>query len=80
THDPAAATTDDGLEPVTAGADRVPRPGFDGVCVHVPPLGYGTRSSTIVRFDARGTATFLHADGPPCQTAHTPVPVPWRTA
>lgn len=80
-HEPvrARASIDEHARALEAVAGPgVPRVGFDGVCVHVPELGYGTRSSTIVRFDeASPTATFLHADGPPCRHAHAPVPVPW---
>lgn len=40
---------------------------FDDVTVHVPSLGYGTRSATIVRLEDGGTRV-LHADGPPTST------------
>jgi uncharacterized protein with NRDE domain len=46
--------------------------GFEGVCVHVPGLSYGTRSSTIIRLADR--AHVLHAEGPPCTTPYAPVP------
>jgi hypothetical protein len=43
--------------------------GFEGVNVSVPGLGYGTRSSTIVRLgSAHGDVRLLHADGPPDRT------------
>ncbi len=48
---------------------------FDGVCVHLPDLDYGTRSSTILRFGP-GEATFLFADGPPCRTPYGEIPLP----
>jgi uncharacterized protein with NRDE domain len=42
---------------------------LEGVCVHAPALGYGTRSSTVLMLnrDPR-QSVFLHADGPPCTT------------
>jgi uncharacterized protein with NRDE domain len=41
---------------------------IDATCVSLPSLGYGTRSSTILRL---GEATkLLHADGPPCSTGY----------
>jgi uncharacterized protein with NRDE domain len=49
-------------------------PSFDGVCVHVPELNYGTRSSTIVRLGER-TSTFLHAEGAPDRTPFLEVPL-----
>jgi uncharacterized protein with NRDE domain len=40
--------------------------GFEGINVSVPDLGYGTRSSTILRLGpSPSDARFLHADGPP---------------
>jgi uncharacterized protein with NRDE domain len=45
-------------------------PSIDGTCVHLPELGYGTRSSTLCGVGARGDLRFLHADGPPCRTAY----------
>jgi uncharacterized protein with NRDE domain len=46
--------------------DRI---GFDSMCVHALPIGYGTRSSTIVRL-GRGPddVEFHHASGRPCET------------
>jgi uncharacterized protein with NRDE domain len=44
---------------------------LEGVCVHTPQLGYGTRSSSIVALtDELERSVFLHADGPPCTTPH----------
>lgn len=37
---------------------------FEGICVHLPVIGYGTRSSTILRLGAQ--ISYLHAEGPPC--------------
>jgi hypothetical protein len=41
--------------------------GFEGINVSVPAIGYGTRSSSIVRLTGDG-ARMLHADGPPDKT------------
>jgi uncharacterized protein with NRDE domain len=42
-----------------------------GTCLHAPAMGYGTRSSTIVRMGADGRSVeVLHADGPPCATSY----------
>ncbi|MFV8753397.1 NRDE family protein [Nannocystaceae bacterium ST9] len=47
--------------------DRV---GFDSMCVHAMPVGYGTRSSTLVRLGRSvGDVEFHHAPGRPCETA-----------
>jgi uncharacterized protein with NRDE domain len=44
---------------------------FESVCVHMDEHGYGTRSSTIVRFGTDPAAIrLLHADGPPCRTPY----------
>jgi uncharacterized protein with NRDE domain len=44
---------------------------FESLCVHMDEHGYGTRSSTLVRFgSAPATIRVLHADGPPCRTPH----------
>lgn len=44
---------------------------LEGVCIHASALGYGTRSSSIVALTRElGRSVFLHADGPPCTTAH----------
>ena len=43
--------------------------GFEGINVSVPELGYGTRSSTILRLGPEpGEVRFLFADGPPDRT------------
>ncbi len=50
---------------------------FDSVCVHVPELSYGTRSSTILRrMEPSGAFDVRFADGPPCVTPY--VPILWR--
>jgi uncharacterized protein with NRDE domain len=43
-------------------------PSFEGVCVHVPAWGYGTRSSSVLRLGSE--ARLLHAEGPPCSAAY----------
>jgi len=44
---------------------------FEGTCVHADWLGYGTRSSTILRIDPDPEACrLLHAEGPPCESAY----------
>jgi len=43
-------------------------PPFESACVHVDSLGYGTRSSSIIRVDERGLRSLLFADGAPCRT------------
>lgn len=48
--------------------------GFEGVCVHVPGLQYGTRSSTIFRAGAARTEVSMRfAAGPPCTVSFSPV-------
>lgn len=44
-----------------------------GVCVHGD--GFGTRSSSLIRIGADGSAAYRYADGPPCETPFEPVPV-----
>ncbi|RME05926.1 MAG: hypothetical protein D6812_02375 [Deltaproteobacteria bacterium] len=48
---------------------------FEGVCIHLPDLDYGTRSSTILCFGPT-EPTFLFADGPPCRTPYGRIPLP----
>ena len=44
---------------------------FEGTCVHAPVLNYGTRSSTIMRLGSQpGDFSFMHAEGPPCETSY----------
>lgn len=46
--------------------DRI---GFDSMCVHALPIGYGTRSSTIVRLGRTPSdVEFHHAHSRPCET------------
>ena len=44
---------------------------LEGVCVHAPALGYGTRSSTVLTLarDHRHSV-FFHAEGPPCTSPY----------
>jgi uncharacterized protein with NRDE domain len=47
-------------------------------CIHVPELGYGTRSSLLL--DVRpghAGSRWLWAEGPPCTVPYAPVPLPW---
>jgi uncharacterized protein with NRDE domain len=44
--------------------------GFDSVCVHVPALGYGTRSSALLSAGGAAPPRWLFADGAPCTTAY----------
>lgn len=46
-------------------------------CVHVPSLGYGTRSSLLLDVRAEPEQSrWLWADGPPCATEYVPVDLP----
>lgn len=46
------------------------QPSFEGSLVHMPELGYGTRSSTLIELGAdHRSARFLHAEGRPDRTA-----------
>lgn len=41
-----------------------------GTCVHIPSLGYGTKSGMVLRIPERlAEAELLWAEGPPCETA-----------
>ena len=40
---------------------------LQAICIHTP--SYGTRSATIAALHPEGVGHYLHADGPPCQTA-----------
>ncbi len=66
---------DEFLEELLRQHDEV---GFDGVCVHVPDMEYGTRSSAIIRFsERRGEVEFKWANGPPCETPFQDFALPW---
>lgn len=61
---------DDALrrELIEAMAWRDAQEPFESTCVHMPELGYGTRSSTIVALGER--VRFEHADGAPCEAKY----------
>ncbi len=59
--------TDDVLRQILA---RHAEPSFDGTCVHWDAVGYGTRSSALIRRTAQGW-DYRHAEGPPCQTPYS---------
>jgi uncharacterized protein with NRDE domain len=45
-------------------------------CIHVPEIGYGTRSAfALVTHDDGRPPTAFWADGPPCTTPFSPLPV-----
>lgn len=49
-------------------------PSFDGRCVHIPELGYGTKSSTILWLDHDlSKSEGRHAEGSPCTTPYADV-------
>ena len=48
-------------------------PPFEGTCVHLPEMGYATRSSSILRRSKRGTVSWRFANGSPCRTAFKPL-------
>jgi uncharacterized protein with NRDE domain len=53
-------------------------PAFEGLCVHLDGMGYGTRSSTILQLGAADSAVeLLHAEGPPCTHPHRAVAMGW---
>ena len=48
-------------------------------CVHVPALGYGTRSSLLLDVRSEpGSSRWLWAEGPPCLTQYVQVPIDLR--
>lgn len=56
-----------GLDDLREILSRCEAGSIDAVCIDIEGINYGTRSSTLIRRDAGGTA-FHHADGPPCDT------------
>lgn len=50
--------------------------GGNGLCVHRAQAG--TRSAAILFLATDGHVTYLHADGPPCETEFVPVRLPWQ--
>lgn len=64
------------LAPAMREHDEVDRAA--SVCVHVPELAYGTRSSLLL--DVRGEpgrSRWLWAEGAPCAVPYLEVPLPW---
>lgn len=51
-------------------AERDAQHPFESTCLHMPEIGYGTRSSTLMELGER--VRFEHADGPPCETTYRP--------
>lgn len=50
-----------------------------GTCLHIPGMGYGTRSSATLAIAHDPEASrMLWAEGPPCTTAFVPVPLKTR--
>jgi len=43
---------------------------IESTCVHLEDMGYGTRSSSIVRFGDEGPVSYRHAGGPPCRSSY----------
>ncbi|MGO8991957.1 MAG: NRDE family protein [Polyangiaceae bacterium] len=51
--------------------DHVDGDPLASTCVHVPALGYGTRSSLLLEVSSQvGKGRWLWADGPPCSTPY----------
>jgi uncharacterized protein with NRDE domain len=51
--------------------DHVDGDPLASTCVHVPALGYGTRSSLLLEVESdAGRSRWLWANGPPCTTAY----------
>jgi uncharacterized protein with NRDE domain len=51
--------------------DHVDGDPLASTCVHVPALGYGTRSSLLLEVSSEvGKSRWLWANGPPCSTAY----------
>ncbi len=46
------------------------------LCLHKPDRG--TRSATLILYGPDGRVLYRHADGPPCRTAYSAVPLPWQ--
>ncbi|MEZ4267964.1 MAG: NRDE family protein [Myxococcota bacterium] len=54
---------------------------IDGVCVHLDPMNYGTRSAELIRITSdRSRADWQHIAGRPCVTGLTPVGDAMRSA
>jgi uncharacterized protein with NRDE domain len=50
---------------------------LEGTCVHLPALGYGTRSSMILIATSESTRMFW-AEGSPCVTPYVEVPIAFK--
>lgn len=55
-------------------------PGFEGTCVHVRSIDYGTRSAALIEYGPDGPARFEYADGPPCVTPWEDLTGPMQAA
>jgi hypothetical protein len=56
--------------------EHVPSDPIASTCVHVPALGYGTRSSLLLEVrDGFRSGRCLWAEGPPCVTPYVEVPL-----
>ena len=49
---------------------------LEGTCIHVPALGYGTRSSMVLL--AAATPQMFWAEGPPCVTPYVEIPLAFK--
>lgn len=67
--DPRSSPASEELERLLTDHDEAAP--FDATCIHVPGLGYGTRSAMVYR--SRPAPAMAWADGPPCTTRFTPV-------
>ncbi|MGM0578444.1 MAG: NRDE family protein [Myxococcota bacterium] len=56
-----------GDEDVASLLSRHDQPPLEGICIHADAMGYGTRSSSILRLPRDGDARWLYAGGPPCR-------------
>jgi uncharacterized protein with NRDE domain len=64
----AEAVNEDGLKAMMRRHGK--KSPIEGTCVHVPELGYGTRSSMILVVRDGGEARMLWAEGNPCATEY----------
>jgi len=49
---------------------------LEGTCVHIPALGYGTRSSMVLLSAPK--PQMFWAEGPPCVTPYVEVPLTFK--
>lgn len=68
--EPCTARLDEALGPLLSVHAASP---LEGTCVHADALGYGTRSSSLVRLGTDGSVEWLFAGGPPCTTPYAAV-------